>query len=180
VRLRVGQKPSQLLKELTGTASAQVKTPPAALMTIDNVLKAVGRTVKGPDCRTLEILEARQTPTGDITLRVEVRNPNTPGMGGRINAFGRGRVVRVAAGGRLVESDSSGAINPALLDASGNRFPLTGMENRYVPKGNEWVQEYLLTYRVRKGQEEGAQLVFTGQRTLLIELPFTLKNVALP
>jgi hypothetical protein len=181
IRLQPGKNSSQRLAELTGTAVAQVQTAPEALLTVENVLKAVGKSVKGAGGHTLQVLEAAQKPDGDIDLRVEVNNPNVRAGGGRINVIRGARIVRVGGGGMAVDtSEASGPMSPALYDAKGYRFPLRRMETRHIVKGNEWVQEFHLTYQADRGRVDSARLVFTGRRTTVLEIPFTLKDVPLP
>ena len=41
-------------------------------------------------------------------------------------------------------------------------------------------QEIELTYRPEEGQNAPARFVYSGRRVVLVEVPFTLKNVPLP
>jgi hypothetical protein len=70
--------------------------------------------------------------------------------------------------------------NLTLLDSAGKPIPATRSESRQIRRENEVAQEYRITYSVGPGQAEPAKLVFTGQRTVAVQVPFKLENVPIP
>ena len=181
VRLKLDKDSAKKLRELRGTISAQVQTPPEPLMKVDDVVKAVGQAVNGPDGHALKVLEAERRPDGELKLRVEVQTPSPAGMRGMV--FVRGaRFLRVN-NGQMVIMDSAGSSTPkglAVQDAAGKNLPVTRMETRTSQRGNELVQEYQLSCKGPANATEPARLVYTGQRTTVIQVPFTLTDVPLP
>jgi hypothetical protein len=68
-----------------------------------------------------------------------------------------------------------------LLDARGQPLQRLNPEaqQRQVP-ANAGPQTVEVTYQARAGQAEPARLVWYGRRNVLLEVPFTLKDVPLP
>ena len=75
VRLLLGERSARKIKEFRGVLSAEVEAPAAPLVTVADVLKAVGKTVQGPDGTYVKVLEAKREPGGKVTLKVEVKGP---------------------------------------------------------------------------------------------------------
>ena len=46
--------------------------------------------------------------------------------------------------------------------------------------GNNVQVEHVLTFQAKKGQADGAKLVYRASRTINLNVPFTLKDVPLP
>ena len=183
VRLKPAKQSSKLLKELSGSITAQVQTPPAPLMTVDNILKAAGRTVKGPDGASVKVLETSHS-NGLVKVRLQAESPNQA-----MGAWGGANVrvirrMRVLAGGGAVVMESIDQNGPgaySLQDDKGRPFNLLNANPVIQANANgTLIQEMHLTYQAQKGQTEPAKLVYTGSRTVLINIPFTLKDVPLP
>src|SRR5262249_9008246 len=49
IRLKKGEKPAKMLKELKGTLTSEIFGPVKPIITVDNLLKAAGKTIKGKD-----------------------------------------------------------------------------------------------------------------------------------
>jgi hypothetical protein len=184
VRLKQGEQPSKRLRELQGRITARVQTPPQPLMTVDNVLKAAGRTVHGSNGGSIKVLDVSRQPGGEVKLHVQIASGT--GMGIWMNRGVRRRVVWAAGGRRMiVTEDTSDQAAPtlALQDAKGRAFvmeqprPLNFMRN--FPAG-EVVEEMDLVFHPRSGQGPPAKFVYSGPRTVAIDIPFKLKDVALP
>src|SRR5262249_5962405 len=71
VRLRKGAKPSKALRELRGTVTAQVLTPPETILTIDDALRAGGKSFKGADGAAVQVLEAGRQANGSYRVRLQ-------------------------------------------------------------------------------------------------------------
>jgi hypothetical protein len=177
VRLFVEKLPAKTLKVLTGTLSAQVRTPPEPLIVVDQVLKAEGKTWRGPEGSSLKICKAGPDPDGNLQLKLEVQEPSMAGT----SLIVRGRGGRFRFNGRPRAINAPPA-NLTLVDADGKSLAPSAKESTgcLVRKENELVQEYHLIYPVRPGQAEPAKLVLTGQRTVAIQVPFRLENILIP
>ena len=181
LRLLLGERPAQRIRELRGVLSAEVEAPSSPLVTVADVFKAAGTTVKGLDSCYVKILEAKRA-NGQVTLRVEVKGlakrSDISGLGNvrilRINRGLRGNVQMVNA---LSAADATGR-GLALLDGKGNALSLAA--GNYTINEPNTPQTYTLTYQPRKDQEGPYRFVFSGRRTVVIDVPFTLKDVPLP
>jgi len=69
--------------------------------------------------------------------------------------------------------------NLALLDGKTNSIPAVATSLDLVANGNTTAQDIQLTYRPREEQTEIAKFVYSGRRTVVVEIPFTLNNVPL-
>jgi hypothetical protein len=67
----------------------------------------------------------------------------------------------------------------SLLDDKDHRYALRGVENRVQGQLNGISQESSMTYVRNPEQGEPAKFVFSGQRTVIVEIPFKLKDVPL-
>jgi hypothetical protein len=179
LRLFLEKKRAVMLKELTGTISAQVRTPAEPLIVVDQVLKAEGKTLLGPEGSSLKIVKASRNQDGDVELQLEVQEPSAAAN----NAMFLGRGGRLGRVNRRLMVDSTGRSAPTnltLLDTNGKPLSASRSQSGLLRKENEVVQQHQLTYPVRSGQGEPAKLVFTGQRTVAIQVPFKLENVPIP
>ena len=68
--------------------------------------------------------------------------------------------------------------NLAILDAAGQEFELVGQAGEKPAAVPE--SALCLIYKPRDGQGEPSSLVLKGRRNVIIEVPFTLRNVPLP
>lgn len=184
VRLLLGERSARKIKELRGVLSAEVEAPSAPLVTVTDVLKAVGKPVQGPDGTYVKVLEAKREPGGKIALKVEVKGPakksDFGGLGNvRIMRINRRRLI--APPERLSAMSSVDAFlrGLALQDGKGNSLDLAS-GNYQVTDDPRSAQVYTLHYQPRKGQEGPFRFVFSGRRTVVIDVPFTLKDIPLP
>jgi hypothetical protein len=174
VRLKPAAKPSKMLKEVHGTIAARVEAPAEPLMTVDNILKAAGKRVEGPDGGFLKVLDVT---LGDdaYAIRLQLQAPGGQLLMGGPPFARRGRVV--------VVRDSSGAGGDgtvfSIIDAKGKPMPLERIQGQ---AGRRLVgpREYTLFFTPGRGQPKPAKLVYSGRRSVVIEVPFTLKDVPLP
>ncbi|HEV3260545.1 MAG TPA: hypothetical protein VG013_27060 [Gemmataceae bacterium] len=177
VRLRLPGDRSKALRQLSGIVSAEVVTPPMPLITIPDVLKAAGRIFKDPDGHAIKVIGARRLAKDTLRLRVrlDTTNQHSAGMPGGIF------IVR----GGIVDADlpqpAGGPVGVALHEATGRALRLVKVQGQNVlpnPAGSS--QEWTLIYRLPRNRAEGVKLVYTGPRTLVIDVPFTLRDVPLP
>jgi hypothetical protein len=66
-----------------------------------------------------------------------------------------------------------------LADARGNLFSLKEANIRDLENGNG-TKEYTLVFAAPNGSALPDKLVYKGQQKLIVEVPFTLKDVDLP
>jgi hypothetical protein len=177
VRLRLPGQPARHLRELHGTIALQVQTAPEPLVTVDGILQAVGRTVRGSDGSWLKVIEVQHEEKGELRVQVEAAPPHRELILGGVPA----RVIfsRGWWGGRgtLVPLTLIGAEQLVLLDSHGRKVP-PAKNSGPEANGNGKAWEFTLIYP--SGQGEPARLVYIGRRTVTIEVPFLLKDVPLP
>src|SRR5205823_4653851 len=153
------------------------------LVTVDKVLASAGKTLKGPDGSYVKVVEVRREPSGQYRLKVAVKAPpkksDFPETANwrivRINRLGGG-IEMPATTLSAQETENRGL---TLLDDKGQPFALSAGEYQRNEDMRS-AQVYTLHYQPRKDQGEPAQFVFSGRRTVLIDVPFVLKDVPLP
>ena len=91
VYLKKGSKESKSLKELSGVITAQVLAPAKAFITVEDVMKAAGKTITGTDGGSIKVIDVSKDKNGNITIRCEVEAPAgiTP-AGGTTGGWGTG------------------------------------------------------------------------------------------
>jgi hypothetical protein len=169
-------KPAKTLKELRGIIACQVQAT-ETLATVDNILKAGGRTVKTTAGGNLKVVDTTYEESGLIRVRVQLDLPNQSMFfaGGRFRV--NRRIMVFNGNGGMV---NGGVPDLALVDAKGAKLQQVRTEQRIVATGNGWAQEYHLTYSPHQGQGDPVRLVYTGPRIVTLEVPFALKDVPLP
>lgn len=169
VRLKLGEKPAKSLQELSGTLTLQALKEIEPLVTVENILKAAGKTVKGKGERALQIHAIEKLPDGAVKIQVTVeiprKNPmgNNP-LGGNVNVVING-VPFNGLGNRLSPADY-----PKLIDAQGKVYTSAEQNN---PQSDGKVT---LIFRP---EGEPVQLVLYGRQTMNFAVPFVLKNIPL-
>jgi hypothetical protein len=177
VRLRQPEKPAKKLKELRGTVTGQVRTPQQEMVTVADVLKAAGTTVKGAQGGEVKVISVTKEDNGQVVLKVQVEAVSH-GLNDvpAANPFGATVIVN---GRRIGEDDNLlTSLHFALRDDKGKAFRTVKAMSTGVRAGA--AQEYELTYQPEAGQGEAAKFVYSDHRTLLIDVPFVLKDVPLP
>jgi hypothetical protein len=189
-RLSPGNPPAgKEIKELSGKLSLQTVVDCEALVVVDKVLDAAGKTVKGKDGNSLTVRTTKVMKNGDVRLDVSVDSPSgMNGLGGnRIVIQGGGNVV-INGGGNIAINGGGGmgppvdpAKLPRLLDASGKAFNVveSAMQGTTIANGQMSI-DFTVTYRPAVDQGPAAQLLLPGQRVFSFDVPFTLKDIKLP
>jgi hypothetical protein len=169
IHLKMLDKSVTRIAELQGSVTIQIQMPPGPLVTVDNILQASGKTIKGEEGRSLKVASLKQHEN-QLEIIVEVEEPNTGNMGNML-LLNRRRALR-ARNMRLVAESGL-----QLLDGKGQQIPETNaeIENFPVVKGSKVVCGFKLVYTLDK--EAPARLVMIGQRTPVLDVPFTLKNI---
>jgi RNA polymerase sigma factor (sigma-70 family) len=167
VRLDKGVKAATSLKELSGTVTARVLGEARALLTVANVLKAAGKTVKGTEGGSIHVLNVTSQQDGRYGLRLKADLPGATAAA----STGGDRFILGARG-----TAGIGQYELTLVDGAGNPFPPAGLQMSAGARGIE----LFLSYRSRPGQGEPVKLVLGERKSVSVELPFTLRNVPLP
>lgn len=76
VRLEKGEKPARLLKEFEGLVTGLVRTAPKVLATVEKVLDAKGKTIKGERGVSLTLKEIKKHDDGRIEVQVVIERPS--------------------------------------------------------------------------------------------------------
>jgi hypothetical protein len=176
VRLQRAEKPSHLLKELAGTLVALVQGPNEPLVTIDNINESSGQAVQGSGGSSMKVVEVSRPEMGEVRLRVYVESPP---RGLDDGSFIPSTMVMVVNGRRVgndTEEPLSGQ-NFTLFDQKGHRY--STLRAQTTGKRSGAAREYELSYQIEEGVEP-TRFVFTGRRTAVVEVPFTLHDVPLP
>jgi hypothetical protein len=167
--------PAKKLKELTGTITAQVRTPRETVVTLENVLKSAGKTVRGQRGGEIKVIEVAKEGDGEVRLKVRVEALGRGLTEMPPNPFGGTVIIN---GRRLGEENLLSSLDFALLDEKGKPFRATRAVSTGLRVGA--AHEYELIYEPEAGQGEAAKFVYTDRRTLFIDVPFSLKDVPLP
>jgi hypothetical protein len=178
LRLALGRKPSSVIKELSGVATIKMQTSTQAIATIDNVLQARDKGVKGSDGSFLKVVEVKNEEGGKLVIHVKVEQAQDEDAQA-MNPWGwRGGMMWGGMGGDVGENvDSSVSTgNLVLFDSRGHLVRLLSKEQVPDENGSE---EYRFTYQLAKGQPEPSKLVLQGRRPVSIDVPFTLTNIPL-
>jgi hypothetical protein len=178
LRLALGRKPSAVLKELSGVATIKMQTATQTIATIDRVLDAKDKSVKGTDGSFLKVIEVKREEGGKVEIHVKIDQAQEEDQN-NFNPWGwRGMMWRGGMGGdgseQVDSSVSTGHL--VLFDGRGNLVRLLNKEQIQDENGSE---EYRFVYQVAKGQPDPAKLVLQGRRPVVIDVPFTLKDVPL-
>jgi hypothetical protein len=180
VRLRLGDRPAKSLRELRGTATVRVLTPPETLLTIDDVFQAGGRTFKGSDGAAIKLLEAGRLANGQYRVRLAVDGLPRALV---LRAAGPG-ILRVNGAARLLAGQVAGggpaAATWSLQNAAGREFRYLGFETTLMANAGGVGQELRLTFEPDANLGNPVKLVQKGRRPVLLDVPFTLENVPLP
>jgi hypothetical protein len=188
IRLKRGARASAVLAELKGVLTAQVQTPPEPRITVDHLLQATGKTIRGANGEMLKVLQVSQQPDGTCRIQLDFENPAAAedpllGLAGRRGiAMVRARQVLVNNGvGGVATEQRLGESNWSVIDKSGQPLRLVGRQaNNVFRTGNGVRYEATLTYVSRSGQAGPDRLVYSSRRSLPIDIPFTLHDVPLP
>jgi hypothetical protein len=165
------------LREIHGHFAVEVLTPPQALITMEDILNAADKTVRGPDGGSLRVLEISRDDKGKVTLLVVLEKPPEPRK-----PFVCMPLIFVPAGGapderQPIDVNVVGKIL-SLVNEKGEALRLVVAEARASDGGKNGAVEYRLTFQPA-GVREPAKLVYTGQRQTTIDVPFVLKDVPL-
>ena len=182
VDLQGGTKPVGTLTEVRGVILAQNEVGPEPLVTVENVLQSVGRVFSAGDGTRIQVLKAERTTGGQIVVAVEMHNQVEEdaalmflaGAGRRRNGFSSGQDLMDMLAARWELVDSAGQ---RMARSKAATFAHRGNPQQIVIGFPPQVE---ITFEPRAGQADASQLVYSGKRTVILQIPFILKNVPQP
>ena len=185
VRLKTADQPSKMVKELKGAITAQVQTPLQPVITVDDILKAKGKTFRGRDGESLKISDVAEDADGNLKLRILLEEPmqGNLAMNRRMIIRANRPVVRngvVMRGGIMRETGNPGESKLVLLDSKGRNLSLEMTASGTALNGTAIVQDMQMTFRPRSDASVPRKFVYSNRRLVNVEVPFTLKDVPLP
>jgi hypothetical protein len=201
VQFKLGAKQAKLLKTLTGNLTSEIVAPPEPLLTMDKILKAAGKTVKGPRGGSLKVVRVDKNKNGDYEVAFKLEKPagvseggyaldpwggiRFGGVGGPVNmriqinnVNGNVVIIQQVAGNMGVGPNTGGASGGmSLVDARGNHFVLVNTSGKVTGDSLDMT----LTFRPGKGKfGPPEKLIYTASRKVSVDVPFTYKDVKLP
>jgi hypothetical protein len=190
LRLKLSEKHAKNLKQLTGTLTVQaLSANPEAIISVDEVLKAAGKTAKGQSGGSIEVVNIEKQAGGKYRVQVRYQNPpqffpvNGP-VGAPVPAAVPAGAVQIqggAAGSGRVKNPNVNQGLPVLVDAKGKSWTLDQITQRVGRAVNgQYTQEITMVFRADQGVGEPAQMVLFGHRMVTAEVPFRFENVHLP
>jgi hypothetical protein len=139
LQLKKGEQASKSLKELTGVITAQVLGVPQPMITVENILKAGGKTIKGTEGGSIKVVEVTKDDNGLVKVKFELEMPpNVVPPNGGIGAVGGFGFGGVAPGG--IQILPALPVNPApppgiLPKPAPNPAPKEFRQGAVLPKG---------------------------------------------
>jgi hypothetical protein len=176
--LRLGRHPARCLAELKGEAMVRLLTPLQPVATIANVLRATGQTFRADDGTLLKITEIK--PEGEGRLKIGLDLDDLMPPDGPI--FPRRKWRNFSHGfGLGGPEDGSGGLGQffCLLDSQGHLVRMAGLENRSDNLGGGEGVRLGLIFQAAPGQAEPDRLILQGRRSLVLDVPFSLRQVPL-
>jgi hypothetical protein len=153
---------------------------------VENVLKAAGKTVKGANGGSLEIIAIERQDNGDYKVQFRFEQPpnhisvNNAPVGAVQGGVAQ---IQIQGGGAVARPISVVNTNglPTLVDAKGQSLQVVQIPSRMFRAVNGVAtQEITVVFRAANGVGEPARMVLQGQRPTTVQVPFTLHNVPLP
>jgi hypothetical protein len=184
LRLKLGEKPAKSLKKLSGSVTVRGQHPaPEALITLDDVMHAAGKTARGRAGGFLELLNIAKQANGVYTvqIRFEDAQQGVPGNGQMIFMQGAngGAMQVIQVNGNLQLGGNPDL--PVLVDAKGKKLNLERLPQTVTRLvAGQVSREIHMVFRADAGVGEPTQMVLFGHRMVTATVPFRFENVALP
>jgi hypothetical protein len=182
MRIKKPKDKSKTLKLVQGKLAAEVLSPLEPLIGVDNLLQSVGEAFPGEHGGSVKIVEAAKGEGETFKLRVVVESPPRNNNGQMI--FGGGVIFQP----QMQSGDGEGNDNYlaqidrelTVLDSKGRHLKLIEANTNDQENVTNPTKEYHLTYDLPAGSPKPSKLVYFGQRVVIVETSFTLKDVPLP
>jgi hypothetical protein len=168
------------LGELSGVLAARVKTAPEALIAIDDLSKAVGNSKTAADGSEIKITECKREDDGLFKVKVELKSSAlraSPEEQMLMTGMGRGRGL-ANPGAVQLNKDDPQSVPFKLFNVDGKPLQLVTGEMQ-IMANNDVSRVFSMVYKPGEKDSAPAKLEYIGRREVLIEVPFTLKDVPL-
>jgi hypothetical protein len=184
VRLRVAEEAGDILSHLKGQLVARVDGKPTGL-TIDDVLKARGQTVKNQAGDQLRLLECRVNPQGGVTLRLELSGSEQVAN----NPFGMQMQMQMRM---QIQVNGAMQLNPAfqiqglpgvtnedlaLFDVEGRPYIIQGRSEGVEVAGGTVRRTLTLFLQPPTPQSKPRKLTMQSNRPAPLVIEFDFKNL---
>ena len=174
------ERPSHVLKELSGKVSALVLSPLQSIFTVANVLQAQGRSFTGNHGEVLKIATAAKSDDASFRLGLEVTDAaltlNPPMRVPRRFVQANGMVMNRGGFQRWGQGEEQQVLK--LFDNQGRTLDMTGSQTSMSVNANGVVTLLFdLHYQAGDDVGEPTKFLFSARRYLTIEIPFKLKDV---
>jgi hypothetical protein len=157
LQIRLGDKESKVIKELRGQLHGVALARTDPLIVVEDIFNAVGKTFKGPNGGSIEILGVEKKGDGEVQVQLRLESP----------AF--------------EQNGTRAASLPSLVDAKGESYQVVQVPSRgRRTNGRVITQELTMLFKANPGQGDPSRLVLNGVRTVTVQLPFRFENVPLP
>jgi hypothetical protein len=190
-RLNSGEKASKSLREVRGILSARLITDAKPLIVVDDVMKATGKVVHGEEGGSIKVAETKRIDPNRVSVRVELDLTADQAVVAALPAGpvrGRGAVIaappaavvappRGAGGAAAAGNARRGGL--ALVDDKGDTIQPSISQVSYRRDATGIVREFSMDFSLPAGRQ-AAKLVYSGGKAVMVEVPFTLKDVPLP
>ncbi|HEY8504619.1 MAG TPA: hypothetical protein VIL46_08555, partial [Gemmataceae bacterium] len=182
VTVRTGGRAVRSLKEVEGTVSLRVLTPPQELLRIDDLTQSVGREYRRGEVR-VAVRDLTSDESGTVRLRAEAELPAAGPSAGQLRMIGQG-VFQVQPAMPFGTAGPAAIPQPQFVVSDADGKPLRLVESQIGTdldhNGGRPRTHVVLVFQRQKGQGEPARLVLSGPRAVTLEVPFRLKNIPLP
>jgi hypothetical protein len=169
-RVKKGPKEAKALTQFAGIVVAKLLPPAESVITVDNITKAAGTTVKGKEEGFLKINQVKEAD-GKILVKYEVEAPRD------VVPAGGAALPTASPFGATMTGGPGASYGIALLDEKDEALTLVEMKAQASPApGARGGVEMIATFRPGAGQKP-AKLIFSGSKLTTLEVPCHFKDV---
>jgi hypothetical protein len=169
-RVKKGPKEAKALTQFAGIVVAKLLPPAEAVITVDNITKAAGTTVKGKEEGFLKFNQVKEAD-GKIVVKYEVEAPPD------VVPAGGAPLPTASAFGVSMFGGPGASYGIALLDEKDEALTLVEIKAQASPAaGARGGVEMIATFRPGAGQKP-AKLIFSGSKLTTLEVPCHFKDV---
>ncbi|MFL5241502.1 MAG: HEAT repeat domain-containing protein [Gemmataceae bacterium] len=173
---------SKSLKLVQGKITAEVLSPLEPLIVVNDIMQASGENFPGDHGGCVKVVEVAKGEGETLKVRVVVESPprNTNGQ------------IFLGGGGMFIQQNGEGDAEAtdhylahidrelSVIDSKGRHLKLIEANTNDQDNVANPTKEYHLTYDLPAGSPKPAKLVYNGQRVVMVDVNFTLKDVPLP